>query len=307
MIEPDHAAEPRRVREDPRHLPQPELLVEERRHDQRVDHGHRGGLRRREEAGHDAAHDDHGDHEAGQRLPEGVQEAPEGRRRLPRVVALPRDDEGRHRHAERHHQAGHVAAREDRRHGLVGHPRVDDGDDGRRDDRREDRGADREDRGEVLVVALAHHLGDQEGAEGRDVGHRRAGDPAEEQAVDDVDVGEPAAEPADEDGREVDDRPRHAAPRGDVAGQDEERRRQENERVGQEPHQAARDDDRVERGEEGRGGQGADAEGQRDRHAEHRAQHENDQERLGHSSRRRARSSRAIGRRMSAAPTGTAA
>ena len=84
------------------------------------------------------------------------------------------------------------------------------------------------------------------------------------------------------------------------------RRRQEDERVGQEPHQAARDDDRVERGEEGRGGEGADAEGERDRHAERGAQHEDDQERLGHSSRRRARSSRAIGRRMSTAPTGTA-
>ena len=60
-------------------------------------------------------------------------------------------------------------------------------------------------------------------------------------------------------------------------------------------------------GKKRRGGEGADAEGERDRHAERRAQHEDDQERLGHSSRRRARSSRAIGRRMSAAPTGTAA
>ena len=100
---------------------------------------------------------------------------------------------------------------------------------------------------EVEVVALAHHLRDQEGAERRDVGHRRAGDAAEEHAVEDVDVGEPAAEAADEHGGEVDDDARHAAARGDVAGEDEERRRQEQVGIRQEPDEARRDDDRVER------------------------------------------------------------
>ena len=184
---------------------------------------------------------------AGSALRSAHPELPQRRRRFLGVVALAGDEEHRHRHAEADQDAGDDAGREHRRHRFVGHPGVDHGDDRRRDDRRHDRGRDGERGGEVLVVALAHHLRHQEGAERRDVGHRRARDAAEEHAVEHVDVGQTAAEAADQDRREVDQHARHAAAGGDVAGQDEQRRRQQQVGVDQQPDEARRDDDRVER------------------------------------------------------------
>ena len=156
-------------------------------------------------------------------------------------------------------QARNDAGRKHGGHRLVRHPGVDDGDDRRRDDRRHDGRGDGERGGEIEVVALAHHLRDQERAERGDVGDGRARDAAEEHAVDDVDVGQPAAEAADERRGKVDDDAGDAAARRDVAGQDEQRRRQQQVGIRQQADEARRDDDRVERGIEHRGAQRADA------------------------------------------------
>ena len=75
---------------------------------------------------------------------------------------------------------------------------------------------------------------------------------------------------------------RHAAARGDVAGKDEQRRRQQQIGIGQQADEARRDDDRVERRVEQGGAERADAHGDADRHAEQDADDEDDQEGFGH-------------------------
>ena len=161
--------------------------------------------------------------------------------------------------------------------------------------------------GEIEVVALAHHLRDQERAERGDVGHGRARDAAEEHAVDDVDVGEPAAEAADQRGGEVDDHARHPAARGDVAGQNEQGRRQQQIGVREQADEAGRDDDRVEGRIEHRRAERADAHGDADRHAQQDEDEEDDQERFGHRLLKATRMVRSMGRMMSAEPIGMAA
>jgi hypothetical protein len=245
--------------------------------DERSPDGGRGRLGGREPAQDDPAHDDDGDHDRRHGVSKRLAELAHRRRRLLGVVALLRDDEGGHRHADAHHEAWQVAAGKDGGYRLVRHPGIDHRDDRGRDDRRQDGGADGQYRREVFVVALAYHLRDQEGAEGGDIGHRRPGDPAEDHAVDDVDVGEPAAEPPDQHGREVDDGAGHAAPRGDIAGQDEERRGEQEVRVREQADEARRDDDRIQCGEERRGGERAHPERDADGHPDDDEEEEDDQ------------------------------
>ena len=280
--QPDHAGEARGVRKDRRQLAQRGLAIEDRRHHERVDDRDRCGFGRREQAEQDAAHDDRRDRECRQRGGECGGELLHRRRRLLRVVALLRDHEHRHRHADAHQDARDHAGGEHRGDRLVRHPGVDHRDDRGRDDRRHHGGADGERGREVEVVALAHHLRDEERAERRDVGHRRARNAAEEHAVEHVDVGEPAAEAPDQHGRKIDQHARDPAARRDVAGEDEQRRGQQQVGVGEQPDEARRDDDRVERRIEHGGAERARAERDRDRHSGEDADDENDQERFGH-------------------------
>ena len=244
--EADHAGQPCRVGEDLRDLPERGLAIEDRRHQQGIDHRHGCGLGRREPAEQNATHDDHRNHQRRQRVAQDRHELRQGRRRLFRIVALPGDHEHRHGHAAADQQARNDAGREHRRHGFLGHPGIDDGDDRRRDDGGHHGGGDGQRCGEVEVVALAHHLRNEKRAERGHIGHRRARDAAEEHAVDHVHVGEPAAEAADQRRGKVDDDPGDAAARGDIAGQDEQRRRQQQIGIRQQAYEAGRDDDRVE-------------------------------------------------------------
>ena len=265
-----------------RQLAQCRLLVEDGRHDEPVDDGNGSGLGRREPAKQDAAHDNHGNEQRRQRFAQHGHELGQRRRRLPGIVALAGDDEDRHGHAGADQEARNDAGREHGGHRLVRHPGVDDGDDRRRDDGCDDGSGDGKRRGEIEVVALAHHLRDQEGAERRHVGHRRARDAAEEHAVDDVDVGEAAAEAADHGRGKIDDDARDSAAGGDVAGENEQRRREQQIGVGQQADEAGRDDDRIERGvEEGRN-QRAHAQRDADRLAEQDEDKKGDQEDFGH-------------------------
>jgi hypothetical protein len=169
------------------------------------------------------------------------------------------------------------------------------------------RRADGERGGEIEVVALAHHLRDQKRAEGGDVGHGRAGYAAEEHAVEHVDVGEPAAEAADQHSRQIDQHARHPAARGDVAGEDEQRRRQQKVGIREKPDETGWNDDRIERREQHGCAERTGAKRDADRHPEQDTDDEYDQEGFGHRLFSATTIWRSMGKMMRAEPTGTAA
>ncbi len=197
-------------------------------------------------------------------------------------VAFLRDHEDRHGHTSADQNAGDDAGSEHGGNRLVCHPCIDYGNDRRRDDRRDDCRGHRQCSSKIEVIALAHHLRHEERAEGRDVSHGGAGNPAEEHAVENIHIGEAAAETADERGGEVDQHACDAAARCNVACENEEGRREQEKGVRQQADEARRDDDRIEcRIEEG-GAERSDAERQAYGHAEQKENGEDDQECLGH-------------------------
>jgi hypothetical protein len=142
----------------------------------------------------------------------------------------------------------------------------------RADERRVGRDVDRV----VGVVALLLHQRDHHRAHRRDVGERRAGDAAEQRAADHVAHAQAAADVADQAVGEADDPLRDAAVEHQLAGEDEERDRQEGEDLHPADHLLEHDGDRQAGGEDGRDRRQADRE--RDRHAEHEQDDEADRE-----------------------------
>ena len=134
-------------------------------------------------------------------------------------------------HEDGHHGAGNDAAEEQRADRDVPHHAVDDERQRRRDDRPERRGrggdADRE-FGRVAVILHRLDLDRAETGRIRDRGARHAG---EDHRADDVDVREPAAHPARERDREIVDAVGDAGRVHQIAGQDEERHREQRETV----------------------------------------------------------------------------
>jgi|GEM_PF-5643456 len=186
-------------------------------------------------------------------------------------VAHQRDDEAEHhREDNARHDTGdqHVADRDLRQHAVDHeHHRG-------RDDRPEHAAISGQSRGEGLVVALLLHLRHHDLGHDRDLRGRRAQDRGDEHIGEDVDVGEPAPERADECHRHVDDAPCDAAAVHDLADQDEERNgdqavavdaAEQLERVGLEQHRVAGCGDVDEAGE---------AQAEADRHADQHERHE---------------------------------
>ena len=107
------------------------------------------------------------------------------------------------------------------RHRAAGRHRVDDRVVARRDQDRLHRTADRDGGREAARVAVLFHLGNQHRADRGRVGHRRAGDGAEECRGQDVDQRQTAANEADQHAGERHQPARHAALGHDGAGQHE--------------------------------------------------------------------------------------
>ncbi len=134
-------------------------------------------------------------------------------------------------HEQRHHDAGDDAAEKQRADRDVRHHSVDHERQRRRDDRPERRGCGGDADGELGRVAVILHRLDLDRAETggiRDRGARHAG---EDHRADDVHVREPAAHPARERHREIVDAVGDAGRVHQVAGEDEERHREQRKRV----------------------------------------------------------------------------
>ena len=150
---------------------------------------------------------------------------------------------------QRHHRAAAQHARNDAgdeqlHHRGIGHHRIQDHRNRRRDDHRQ-RGRRRGDGGrEFLRVALLLHRRDQDRAHRGDVGDCRSGDLGEEHRGRDVDHREPALDEADQRRCKRDQPSRQAGRIHDRAGQDEQRNRQQRKAGGAGEHH----DRRIEQG-----------------------------------------------------------
>ena len=232
------------------------------------------GFRRIGEAAEDGADDDDRDQQGGRR-PQDRHDALARRLIVGAGIVVDishqRDDEAEHhREDDARHDAGdqHVADRDLREHAVDHeHHR-------RRNDRAEHAAIGGEARREGLVVALLLHLRHHDLRHDRDLRGRRSQDRGDEHVGEDVDVGEPALQRADERHRHVDDAPGDAAAVHDLADQDEERNgdqavavdaAEQLERIGLEQHRIAGCRDVDEAGE---------AQAEADRHAD---QHDRDE------------------------------
>ena len=65
-------------------------------------------------------------------------------------------------------------------------------------------GTDGQPDGKLFVIALFFHHGNDDGAEGGDIGHSRTGDAAEEHAVHHIDHGKPTREPSHKEIGQID-------------------------------------------------------------------------------------------------------
>ncbi len=211
------------------------------RQEQCVQHRHRAGLGRREPAQQLAADDDPRRHHRGDRDRGRAQELLERGPLVGRIVAQLRvrvDDQHLDAAQQQTRQhAGHVQL-VDR---GVEHPAPDDHQDRRRNDDREDRrhGGDRD--REIHVVAFLHLRVDEELGLARRVGGRGSGDAGEEHRQHDVDLREAARQVADHRPRPVEQPVGDAAGVHQVGGEQEERHREQQERVERREHR--RDDD----------------------------------------------------------------
>ena len=209
-----------------------QALVHEHGHNQRINDRNRGGLGRREHAANDAEDDDD---DCGQRPDRGAQllhEALQAERRALRVVALDGDDVGADHQAGRQQRARQVAGQEQAAHGDAARGRrVDDHVVARRNEQALAGGGDGDGDGEIVVVALADHHRDEDGAQGRGVRRRGAGDAAKEVGRDDVDHRQAAAHPADQRVRQRDQLIGDAAGAHEHAHGDEERHGHQGERT----------------------------------------------------------------------------
>ena len=127
--------------------------------------------------------------------------------------------------------------------------------------------------GELGRVAVVLHRLDLDRAEAAGVGDRGAGHAGEDHAAHDVDVPEPALQPADQREREVVDAVGDPGGVHQVAGEDEERHREQREAVDAADHA-------VDHGERGNRPRDPDVQqrGERHRHRDRQAGHQRGQE-----------------------------
>ncbi len=163
--------------------------------------------------------------QARQRRAEGDDRRIPAGKRLARIIVPDRHDIGRDHQQRRHQQPGQDAGGEQRddRDAAARRQRIDDHVVARRNQNSDERGADRDVDGDVRRVAAPFHHRDHDRADRRRVGDCRARNAAEQGRGRDVDLGQAAAEPAEQRHREIDEFFRDSAIEHDLAGIDEER------------------------------------------------------------------------------------
>ena len=137
---------------------------------------------------------------------------------------------GKH-HQERHHQTWDDPGEKELAHRHVGHHSVDHERKRRRDDGPERRGRGGDADRETKVVAMVAHGLDLDGAQARGIGDRGSRHAGENHRADDVDVAEPAFEPAHQRQRKVVNAVGDAGVIHEIAGHDEKRHREQREAV----------------------------------------------------------------------------
>ena len=219
------------VHEQLAHVLPLDLSVNDHADEQAVDNGDRSSLGRGEETAVDTAEDDDGNQEAPERSAEGLPAVTPARlftRGLNALSANLDHDDGDQRKA--HHNAGENAAHEHIADGNAGDRGVNDEGNGRRDHDGDRGGRRHQGRGKRGGEAAAvDHRGDQDDAERRDGRGAGAGDGAEEAGHDDADDGDAAADMTDAVIDKVDQSCGDAGLCHDVAGEDKERDRQQQE------------------------------------------------------------------------------
>jgi hypothetical protein len=132
------------------------------------------------------------------------------------------------RRANRHvaggqEEPGHDPGEKEPDHRRIGHDRIDDHRDRRRDDRPEHRAGSDDRTGIAGPVLLLLHGGEEGGADGRRIGDSRSAHARHDEVGDDGHLRKAAAPVPDHGERPIDQAPRHAAAVHDLSGEDEHR------------------------------------------------------------------------------------
>ena len=254
-----------------------QLAVPERADQQRVHDRHRAGFGRREDPVADADEDEGDDRERTEPVDDGAAELARADAALARrpVAAALGDEVHRDHQRGREQEAGHDAADEEPADRDVGEVAVDDEADAGRDDRRDHGGAGGDRRREAGRVAALDHLRAEHLGLHRGVGVRRGGEAAHQRRQQHVGLAEAADPVADQRVGEVEQAPGDAGVVHDRAGADEERHREQRERVG-DLHELLHEDAQRQAFAEDEERQRGDGDGERDRHVD-REQHEHQQ------------------------------
>ena len=217
------------VDEDVLHLLPVDLAIDEHAHDQAIEHGDSGGLGGGEDAAIDTAQDDHGHQQAPEGILEGLQPFLAGGLGLHRQVGLAAHEQGGHDQAQAHQQAGDDAGLEQVGDGGVSDGAVHHEGDGRGNDHADGAAGGHQSAGKGRGIARLLQSGDHNQAQGRHGGRTGAGDGREEAGHHHADHGHAAADVAQALFRQVDEAAGDTGLLHHVAGEDEERDRQQDE------------------------------------------------------------------------------
>ena len=258
-----------------------ERPIEEHAGGDRVEHRHRAGFGRREDARHHAAEEQHRDDEHRRGDPGAAGERGEPLEAVDRPVAAQARGEVREHHQADPHQDARQDAADQQPADRDPELRADDHQRDRRRNDRADHRRRRDDRaGELARIFLPDHARDHDRRDRRGVGQGRAGDPGQQHAGGHGHVREAAADPADEPSAELDQLVGQLAAVEQLAREHEGRQREQREGIDRAVHLARQHGGRDPRAREQQKDRAGERQAERDRHAE-REEHEERQEEPG--------------------------
>ncbi len=231
-------------------LAEAERAIEAHRQQQGVGRGDGRRLGRRDGARIDAAQQDHRQEQGRERVADGRQELGARDRLLDRKIAPLRDEMDQHHQHRPHEQAGQHAGDEQVADRGVGDHGVQHHRDRGRDDRPDrGRGRGHRTREARCVACIAQHQVDHQLAGAGGIGQGAAAHAREDDAEHDVDLGEAAAQPADQQRGEAQQALADSTRVHDLGGEDEHRHREQHEAleqpvqalIGEQPHVLAGD------------------------------------------------------------------
>ena len=257
---------------------QRQLAVQDHGDQQGVDHGDGRRLDRGEDAGADADEDQRDQAQAGQGRHQSHRHRAPARKGLGAVAAIARHHVTGGHQGHGHQQGRHDPGREQAgdRQAAPGRGREQDQVVRRRHQQRHQGGGDADVYGEITVVSALDHLRDHRATHRRHVGDGRAGHAAEKQRRQDRHLAQATAHASHQGRSQCDQAFGDAAAHHDLAGEDEQRDRDQRGRTGTGLDlldQHHRGQVQVQQGGQGSGGQG-----EGDRYPEGQQQSEHDEQ-----------------------------